>query len=281
MAETLKIPFGINRHGLAVPVARAKKGETYTCPSCSDVLIHRAGDINTHHFSHPPNSECDQETVLYKTAKRLIKQAIDDNAKGKAIITLEMHCCKCRKRFDINLKHHAFIGGKEDVFMPEHVCDVIGYRETGSSLLIEILTPYAVGNVKNTRLPYWIELYAENVIQNSLEWKPRQSCLKDTECGDCKGYNPEKTALHEREKGSFQNADYWDLKELFLNSDLDKGLVDGFIENIGMDGSLDTLLNHGDPMMLRGMIPELRRRRHNREVRKIRKPKNIASRFRC
>lgn len=189
MAEKLKVPFGINGEGLAVPVAKAKKGEIYTCPSCSEKLVFRAGKINAHHFSHPANTECDQETVLHKTAKRLIRQVIEGNADGKNSITLDNSCPRCGEERPVTLPPTTFSGAKEEVGVSGYVCDVVGYRGSDIALGIEILVTHEVGEAKAEDLSiYWIELTAQKVLSDPRHWCPTQSKLKQTLCQECRSH---------------------------------------------------------------------------------------------
>ena len=44
--------YGINKHGVKVPIEHSEAGSEYTCPVCSGLLIRKCGQIRTHHFAH-------------------------------------------------------------------------------------------------------------------------------------------------------------------------------------------------------------------------------------
>lgn len=185
--EGLKIPYGLNNSSLLVSAKNASKEESYTCPSCNSKLTYRAGDIRSKHFSHSAESNCSIESILHKTAKLLIKNAIKDNSLGIKTLTLRNSCHSCGVEFPTELPVNTFSDAKEEVYVAEYICDVVGYRGDHIALGIEILNTHKVDEQKAEGLPiYWIELKAEDVITNPLEWNPIQSRLKSSVCKSCK-----------------------------------------------------------------------------------------------
>lgn len=185
--DGLKIPFGLNDADELVAAETAQSGHAYRCPGCHGVLIHRAGDVRAKHFAHTADTSCSLESVLHITAKRLIRSAIQDNAKRNSPLLLESHCGGCGVVFDTTLPPGTFSDGAEEVRVGEYVCDVVGYSDNQIRLAIEILNTHAVDQAKASGLSCrWIELKAEDVIANSRSWRPVNSSLKETFCLECK-----------------------------------------------------------------------------------------------
>ena len=187
--ENLKVPYGMNDSGELVSSENAVKTEAYRCPSCNVKLIHRAGEIRAKHFAHPPESECSLESILHKVAKQLTHNAIIDNSTGNMPILLRNHCHSCGVEFDAKLPPKTFSGAALEVGVSDYVCDVVGYRESEIALAVEIFNTHKVGDKKASDLPvHWVELKAEEVIDNPFYWKPTQSHLKRGFCPSCKSH---------------------------------------------------------------------------------------------
>jgi len=146
--ENLKIPYGVNDSGELVSAENAVKTEFYRCPSCNIKLIHRAGEVRAKHFSHPPESGCNLETVLHKVAKRLAHNAIIENYTGRKSILLRNYCHSCGVEFDSELPPKTFSGAAEEVGISDYVCDVVGYRKSEIALAVEILNTHKVDDEK-------------------------------------------------------------------------------------------------------------------------------------
>ncbi len=183
----LKIPFGKSESGFFISAKEAKKDESYFCPQCSTKLLFRAGKKNVEHFSHPPESNCNNETILHKTAKGLIEQTIKDNAQKKRSIEIWNSCKTCGKNFNSKIPTRTFTDAEQEKSSLNYRCDVVGYRGKEIALGIEIFATHAVDENKAKELPiYWIELSAEDVLKNSFCWKPIQKRLKPVNCRTCK-----------------------------------------------------------------------------------------------
>lgn len=74
----LLVPLAVDPSGRLVRPAAATRGQTYSCPSCGQPIIAKLGDRRVRHFAHAAGSNCSLETLLHKTAKRLVVQAIAD-----------------------------------------------------------------------------------------------------------------------------------------------------------------------------------------------------------
>ena len=73
----LRVPFAFDdEKKLCDPeTAEKRKRKRYFCPACQDTVILRKGEIKTAHFAHKVSEICNQETILHKTAKQLIKSS--------------------------------------------------------------------------------------------------------------------------------------------------------------------------------------------------------------
>lgn len=185
--ENLKIPYGLNKTGELISVESAQKGMEYSCPCCGVQLVHRAGEVRAKHFAHPPSSSCNLESVLHITAKRLVHSVIEKNAGGEQTISLENHCQNCDVVFSNSLAPKTFSSAGLEVKVGNYICDVIGFRGDSIGLAIEIFNTHEVDAKKAEKLQtYWIELKAEDVINDPLKWVPTQANLKDSYCSSCK-----------------------------------------------------------------------------------------------
>lgn len=185
--ERFKIPYGINESGELIPAESAKIGCQYKCPNCWTLLIHRAGDVRAKHFAHPPESNCSFESILHITAKRLIHNAIMDNARGQKTISLQNSCQNCGNDFLSKLPSGTFSKAALEVKAGDYLCDIMAYRDEMPSLAIEIFNTHKVDFDKSVNLPvHWIEITAEAAIGNPYYWVPTQAGLKESYCNSCK-----------------------------------------------------------------------------------------------
>jgi len=187
--ENLKVPYGLDTSNTLVSAEHASQSRTYKCPSCNTELIYKSGNIRTKHFSHPSNSECNIESVLHKTAKLLILNAISENSTGNQPIQLHSTCQNCDIEFNTTLNPKLFSHADEEVPISKYICDVVAYRDNNIALAIEVFNTHKVDAKKAKKIPvYWIELAAEDIIKNAFYWKPTQAHLKPSLCTKCKAH---------------------------------------------------------------------------------------------
>ena len=185
--ENLKVPYGLDHQGKLVTADNALNNDKYRCPSCNTELVLRAGEVRTKHFSHPTSSNCGTESILHITAKKLIENTINENALGISAIVLKSSCNNCCEEFNLQIPIKTFTGSRQEVRVSDYICDVVGYRDDGIAIAIEILNTHKVDQNKAENLPvYWVELKAEDVLINPNEWAPVQSHLKASFCRSCK-----------------------------------------------------------------------------------------------
>lgn len=70
-----ELRYANNENGKLIHISEVNKENRYDskyyCIGCESELITRLGEINEHHFCHKVKCECNGETYLHKTAKRL------------------------------------------------------------------------------------------------------------------------------------------------------------------------------------------------------------------
>ncbi|EKN4695555.1 hypothetical protein ABF228_002295 [Yersinia ruckeri] len=184
--DILKVPFGLDTYGNLVSVDNIVKGQSYFCPACSTQLVYKSGEIRAKHFSHPAESGCSPESILHKTAKRLIKNVIISNSNETNEIELVNYCRSCGDEYVVRLKKGFFSGAEEEVSIPPYICDIVGFKNNEMRLAIEIFVTNEVNSEKAKGLKlFWIELDAQSVINNPYYWRPKKSRLKDGFCDSC------------------------------------------------------------------------------------------------
>lgn len=187
MDKSFRVPFGLNALGMPVKAADANKGELYSCPECSSSLVVKDGGKNTKHLSHPSNSQCNPESLIHKTAKKLIIDAIHRNAAGEIDLSIINQCVVCLNKFSATIGSNVFDDAQEEVSAGAFVVDVVAFSAGQPKLLIEVKHSHAVSDEKGAELPgYWIELCAEDVITAPNKWVPIQQCLRPAACPGCK-----------------------------------------------------------------------------------------------
>lgn len=193
--QELRVPIGIDPSGNLVRVEKATKSIAYNCPSCKEALILKDGGKRTKHFSHPANGICSPESIVHKTAKLLIAGVISANAAGtpEGKIVLDRTCDSCRAAFPQTLPMKTFTSVAQEVRVGKFICDVVGYREKGvPALSVEIMHTHSVhGEKLETLQGFWIELDAEDVIQNPNRWHSVQARLKPHRCSKCRNISKE------------------------------------------------------------------------------------------
>jgi len=60
--------WALGQDGKPVPIAKAKRGERYTCPICHGDVVAKLGDIKQHHFAHINLLQCTPDNVARAVA---------------------------------------------------------------------------------------------------------------------------------------------------------------------------------------------------------------------
>lgn len=161
----------------------------YTCPGCGHKLVLRAGSVKVRHFAHASDGACSYESLLHKTAKALVAQAITENADAHGSarkLKLSNACADCAWPHITPLPAKTFSSAKQEVGVNGFVCDVVGYRGSKIALAIEIVHTHKVTEAKALALQvYWAELNAADVVENPYVWNPIRAKLKPYRCSRC------------------------------------------------------------------------------------------------
>lgn len=187
MTELL-IPYAESEDGRLVTPDDAVSGKMYWCPSCEADLVLKVGlGLVRRHFSHPAHGACSQESVLHNTAKRLLAQCIEEHARGDGQqIELVCQCSECHGEWHHPLPRGSFDRAALEVSIGGYRSDVVAFRGKEIVLAIEVLVSNAVSSEKSRGLPVsWIELRAEEALDQPLLWKPVAARLKPIACRPC------------------------------------------------------------------------------------------------
>lgn len=185
--DSLLVPFGVAPDGGLVDVASADKRVIYRCPACDDRLILRDGEIRVKNFAHRADTQCSAESIWHKTAKRLLVNAIQLNARGEgARITLNCECDSCHSIDTVNIPPRYFSDAIEEHPVDDYKCDVVGFRADVEALAIEVLYTNPMSSEKRQRLRLpWIELSAIAVVEAACHWIPLTARLDNHKCRSC------------------------------------------------------------------------------------------------
>lgn len=179
----LSIPYAFDEVGNVLFAESARRDTDAFCPACGGALLLRAGDIRRRHFAHKVDTQCSPESVRHKVAKRAIRHAMD----GTSPITIVMPCSGCRNQHSVSIPPGIFDHGAEEVRVGHFWCDVVGYRgDNTPALAVEVYATHHMGEHKESSLPlHWIEVDADEIIENPLIWRALKCRMKDTFCDSC------------------------------------------------------------------------------------------------
>lgn len=185
-SEDLLIPFGVNNAGELVDPRAAIKGESYLCPACHSLLILRQGTMRVFHFAHKADCVCNQETVIHKTAKMLIRQVIEDWKKGDKHPRIMRSCASCGSMIGQLLPDKVELA-QEEYRVGNFIVDVALMAKGSPLAAIEIRVTHAVEEGKEGSLPLpFIELKGEEVIEDPYHWVPLIDKFNPLTCEECK-----------------------------------------------------------------------------------------------
>lgn len=191
MEVELLVPYGLNPQGYLVSAAEAVREIQYCCPECSSPLVLKAGESVVRHFAHKANTSCTGETIAHQTGKRLLVQVISEYSRPSTTkpISLSYTCACCQRAASINLPPSSFTAANEEFRIGDFVVDVVAFRGPEAVLGIEVLVTHAVEDRKAADLQIpWVELKAEQVLENPYCWRPVSARLKPIVCSDCKNH---------------------------------------------------------------------------------------------
>jgi hypothetical protein len=205
----LLVPYGVDLDANLVRARDASSDVAYSCPGCGATLILHAGPIKARHFAHKADTACDGETLAHITAKLLIAQVIRENPTASTRITLQCSCDECHAPLEKELPVEAFTASVVVEPVGAFVCDVVAVKECTPVLAVEILVHHAVDEDKAAALELpWIELRADDVLENAYHWRPVQGRLKPTTCSKCKAKRAKLQEVKARWKLPDAHPDY-------------------------------------------------------------------------
>lgn len=183
----LKIPCAVDEAGKIFLPREAKQGVQYFCPSCGNPVVFRKGEVRTPHFAHKKSSTCTLETVLHKSAKMLIREAVmrwlHDGFPAPVIYRT---CKECRTEQEFPLQKVKVDDAIVEYQLGQYRVDVALLAGGKPVLGVEILVTHEVDEqkFKNLEVPF-IELEALSVLENPGHLHPRRTTLKNFTCKSC------------------------------------------------------------------------------------------------
>ena len=184
----LRVPFAFDGEKKLYDPETAEKGKRYFCPACKDIVILRKGEIKKAHFAHKVSETCNQETILHKTAKQLIVDAISDWKSDKTDAPVLKRTCEiCRESKDQPLPDKVECAMLEYRVSDGFVVDVALMVENEPAAAIEIRVSHAVDENKAKLLSVpFIELDGQKVIENPAIFHPIRDHFQPLTCTTCK-----------------------------------------------------------------------------------------------
>ena len=184
----LRVPFAFGDEKRLYDPETAEKGKHYFCPACQDAVILRKGEIKKAHFAHKVSETCNQETILHKTAKQLIVDAISDWKSDKTDAPVLKRTCEiCRQSKDQPLPDKVESAMLEYRMSEGFVVDVALMVENEPAAAVEIRVSHAVdeNKAKSLSIPF-IELEGQKVVENPTIFEPIFDRFLSFTCGACK-----------------------------------------------------------------------------------------------
>lgn len=175
-SDAFAIPVAFNPAGVAVRPGAAEKGLKYSCPECREQVLLKRGQIVAAHFSHTGDSACNPETLLHKAGKACVTRVIADWRAGagpKPVIIKRHPWCHAETTTELNdVIDHSSV---EYRIPTGRILDVALFEQARLCLGVEIFVTHRVDAAKKKAIPYpWIELDAQQLIDNPLKWNCRQ-----------------------------------------------------------------------------------------------------------
>jgi hypothetical protein len=184
----LRVPLAADVTGILLSPADAEKDKRYFCPACREPVVLRQGEIKVAHFAHKVSDNCNQETILHKTAKLLIQHAVAEWKHGKSGPPMLQRACQvCGSSLNQPLPDKVDAAVLEYALSDGSIVDVALIVGEIARAAVEIKVTHAMDVTKANRLPVpFIELDGYKVIQNPSLWKPITDTFGTLTCRKCK-----------------------------------------------------------------------------------------------
>lgn len=183
----LKIPYALGEDQSIVKVKQATKGGKYFCPACGDRVILKKGEIKIAHFAHLASNSCSKESIIHKTAKKLIRQVVTNWKTGKtASPEIERLCKICESVHIQSLPNWVDSAYPEFRISDRFVVDIALVAGSQAVAAIEIRVKHAVDDIKRNALTIpFIELDGNEVLIQPAHWKPLTDKFRPFRCQTC------------------------------------------------------------------------------------------------
>ena len=190
--NALKVPFALDANGRVVrATVDVLDGAALTCLGCGDALIVRggAGMSVRRHFAHYGDRTCSMETVLHVAAKLTVARVLQEAIEGGPVIQVLRWC---PRRTHMSWSTSAWTRADDRVDL-EHrlesgrVADVALVRGGSAVAVVEIHVTNKVTEEKAEDLVgvRWVELEAEDVLRDPLQWRPLWARDVPHTCPEC------------------------------------------------------------------------------------------------
>jgi hypothetical protein len=184
----LVVPFAIDDEQRLCKPAAAERGKNYFCPACRESIVLRRGKIKIPHFAHKASENCNQETIVHKTAKLLVQTAIQEWKSGRGSPpTLHRACQICGVPVNQSLPEKVNGAILEYRLADGSVADVALMVGDVTQAAIEIRVTHKVDEAKARRLPVpFIEVDGYEIMENPVLWRPTIDRFRPLTCDGCK-----------------------------------------------------------------------------------------------
>lgn len=207
VAQDLTVPLARSDDGSIVTPDEADKKQRYFCVQCEVQLRLRKGDKRRHHFSHPPGTGCDPETLAHRLGKLLVKKVIDDAAARRGELPkVTATCPDCNRAFQRALRRPKgrFQALEEQTLTTGHRIDVLVLVQREPELGVEIVVHNPVNAAKAITLPIrWLQLSASDLIADPMLWKVTDGSLL---CDECEATAKTKRPSYRSIKGALERS---------------------------------------------------------------------------
>lgn len=187
-SDTLRVPFGRDARGTAVPPVEAQPDRDYFCPECGWQLVLRRGDTRVRHFAHRKNAPACAlagDGWLHTTAEHIVVASVERWLSGRTSAPVVEYACRvrhgrwvpaCEKTVSASLESLRVARAVREHTLKSRQLrvDVLLMDADGRPVLgVEVRDTHAVDSAKRDRLaplPF-IEVDALGILSNWLLWR--------------------------------------------------------------------------------------------------------------